>query len=284
MKFSFLIILFNLLIAPANAFVRTDTVKTVTDTCYKPFSVTFDAASNRLINGISGVQRQLYVSPGFTYQAEKGFFTGISSYKYGRSRHLIDEIDFNIGYFRNLGKGFTTSISYTRFIYNRDLTNLLQYGLKNNLNFYLKYRHKGFSTKIFGDYYSGIFKDYSITYNIMYEFVIDSKRFKEDEFITIGLKPVLIASTQNIYEEYFNRLKKRNLRLPISSDNLEYYTRMGFTNLSFSIPFTYYRGNYTWYMQGQLNYNLRQPTQRLGTLSEVSYLNTLFSLGVSYDF
>jgi len=202
--------------------------------------------------GRTGPNRYPFLNADVIYNAKSGVFLYGSAYKVLGSIPALDEIDLGAGYFYNLSKKVSGTISYTRFIFDRDAL-IIKSASSNDINFKNSYDWKFLKTSVIMDYLFGESNDFFFTISNSKYIETKWSVFDDKDYLSFTPAINIILGTQNFVQKYsYNHPGKfhfdddDNLPPPISvqkyaADN-SYFKAL---NYSFKIPIAYNRPHYT---------------------------------------
>jgi hypothetical protein len=182
---------------------RDDYAVADTDTVVRKSSVSagISYGSDALFFGRTGPIKYPFMSTDIIFNAKPGFFVYGSAVKVLGYKPLVDEIDIGGGYYYRLSKKFTGTISYTRFIFNKEAA-IIKSSASNDINWKNSYDWKYLKTSFTADYLFG--KSYDIFTTISNSKYIESSFnvFNDQDFLSINPSVNLIFGTQNFVQRY----------------------------------------------------------------------------------
>jgi hypothetical protein len=118
-----------------------------TDTIVRKNSVSagISYGSDALFFGRTGPIKYPFMSTDIIFNTKPGFFVYGSAVKVLGYKPLVDEIDLGGGYYYRLSKKFTGTVSYTRFIFNKE-ANIIKSSASNDINWKNSYDWKYLKT------------------------------------------------------------------------------------------------------------------------------------------
>ena len=128
----------------------------------RSISVGFNFGSDAMFFGRTGPIRYPFYSADVIYNTKQGFFAYGSLLRLIGYRTTIDEIDIGGGYLYRPSKKFSGSISYTRFIFNKE-QRIIESATNNDINFKNAYNWGPFKSTVILDYLFGRSNDFFIT-------------------------------------------------------------------------------------------------------------------------
>ena len=138
----------------------------------RSISVGFNFGSDAMFFGRTGPIRYPFYSADVIYNTKQGFFAYGSLLRLIGYRTSIDEVDIGGGYHYRPSKKFSGSISYTRFIFNKE-QRIIESATNNDINFKNAYNWGTFKSTVILDYLFGRSIDFFVTIN-------QSKYFSEN--------------------------------------------------------------------------------------------------------
>jgi hypothetical protein len=192
-----------------------------------------------------------FASSDAIYNTKNGFFIYGSSLKVLGYDPFFDEIDLGGGYLYNISKKLTGSISYTRFLFNKDAAQVIKSASSNDINFKNTYDWKIAKSSVVVDYLFGDEDDIFVTINTSKYFESKFSIFDDKDFLSIEPTVSAILGTQNFVQRYsmdhaylmdINDIFYNNPNTPrMARDN----SMFNALNYSFKIPLDYNRPHYT---------------------------------------
>ncbi len=226
-----------------------------TDTVFRKRSVSVGVnyGSDFLFFGRTGPITYPYISTDAIYNFKSGVFVYGSGVKVLGYKPLIDEVDLGTGYLYRYAKNFSGSISYTRFIFNKDDAAIIKSASSNDINFKNSFDWKFAKSSILFDYLFGSANDYFITLNTSKYIETDWSIFDDQDYLSFNPTISAIFGTQNFVGKYSadhpGKLDLHYLFLPGTDDQgpLPRYNNGRFNALNYSIklPIAYNRPHYT---------------------------------------
>lgn len=137
------------------------------------------------------------LSPSFKYISHNNLFYQFSLFRTNTTDKAFDELDAKIGYRYFIGNWFDGSVSYTRFMFNKDVARLTSL-INNDLNLYF-----GFDLNYI---YSGLSIDFTSGRK---RFWVKNKVTGKNNLITVKLKDV--NYTWMNYRQFYIPTKKNTL-------------------------------------------------------------------------
>lgn len=281
-----LIFTFNTLLASAklpcleayrnyHAVADTDTVKPIRKSSA---SVGVTYGSDALFFGRTGPIKYPFVSTDIVINSKPGFFAYGSALKVLGYKPLVDEIDVGGGYYYRLSKKYTGTISYTRFIFNKE-ANIIKSASSNDINWKNSFDFKYFRTSITADYLFG--KSYDIFTTLNVSKYIESKFsiFNDQDFLSVTPSVSMILGTQNFVQRYAvdheRTLEYTNIYLPDENARMaRANSRFNALNYSFKLPLAYNTPHYT--LEASWKYSMPVNVEGLLRNHRESFFNVTF--------
>jgi hypothetical protein len=223
------------------------------DTVFKKklISVGVKYGSDIQFFGRTGPIKYPYMSTDVIYNAKSGLFVYGSAFKVLGYNPLIDEIDLGAGYLYKYTKNFSGTISYTRFIFNKDAAEVIKSASSNDIDFKNAYDWKFAKSSVTFDYLFGKENDYFITFNTSKHFESNFGIFDDKDYLSFNPTISAILGTQNFvgrfYTDHPNRFLIDNIYVPGVGVKPQDYDngRFNALNYSIAIPIAYNRPHYT---------------------------------------
>jgi len=222
-----------------------------TDTVIRKNSVSAGVSygSDALFFGRTGPIKYPFTTADVIFNSKSGVFIYGSMVKVLGYKPLVDEIDLGGGYFYRLSKKFSGTISYTRFIFNKE-AGIIKSASSNDINFKNSYDWKYLKTSLIGDYLFG--KSYDIFATISNSKYIESNFnvFDDQDFLSINPTFNVIFGTQNFVQRYSvdheDQLDVDNIYLHNQNGRrARANAQFNLLNYSFKLPLAYNRPHYT---------------------------------------
>ncbi|GGH11740.1 hypothetical protein [Mucilaginibacter phyllosphaerae] len=222
-----------------------------TDTLVRKNSVSagITYGSDALFFGRTGPIRYPFMSTDIIFNTKSGFFVYGSALKVLGYKPLVDEIDLGGGYYYRLSKKFTGTLSYTRFIFNKE-ANIIKSSASNDINWKNTLDWKLLKTSATVDYLFG--KSYDIFTTITNSKYYESSFniFNDQDFLSINPSVSLIFGTQNFVQRYS---VDHQYRSEIDNINTQFENgkraranaKFNMLNYSFKLPLAYNMPHYT---------------------------------------
>jgi hypothetical protein len=260
MKYFYVLLLFTMVTALNAAAVTTriaakhiDTAATDTDTTVavrkQSLSVGINYGSDALFFGRTGPIKFPFVSTDAVYNTKNGFFAYGSLLKVLGYDPFFDELDLGGGYLFKPSKNYTGSISYTRFIFNKN-AHVIKSGASNDLdvnNSYKWFLKSGVSL----DALFGKSHDYFVTISNSKYFESKFSIFDDKDYLTFTPGINIILGTQNFVQRYSldhqyltdaNNIFIQPVNEPYEAHENGMFNML---NYSFKLPIAYNRPHYT---------------------------------------
>jgi len=262
------------------AYILRDTIAVAdTDTIVRKNSVSAGVSygSDALFFGRTGPIKYPFMATDVIFNSKSGVFVYGSALKVLGYDPLADEIDVGGGYFYRLSKKFTGTISYTRFIFNRQ-ANIIKSASSNDINFKNSYDWKYLKSSLTIDYLFG--KSYDIFTTISTSKYIESNFsvFDDKDFVSINPTVNIILGTQNFVQRYSvdhqYRLEVDNINLYNQNGRRRANARFNMLNYSFKLPIAYNRPHYT--VEASYRYSIPVNVEQILKNRKESFFNLTF--------
>ncbi|PJJ80318.1 hypothetical protein [Mucilaginibacter auburnensis] len=243
----------------------------------RSISVGLNFGSDAMFFGRTGPIRYPFYSADVIYNTKQGFFAYGSVLRLIGYRTSIDEIDIGGGYLYRPSKKFSGSISYTRFIFNKE-QRIIESATNNDINFKNAYDWGPFKSTVVMDYLFGRSNDFFITLSQSKYFEPDWRLFSNNDYLTFNPTVSMILGTQNFVHTYSLDHQEGILNPNvIKLDNSAYQYnngRFNALNYSFKLPIAYNRPHYTF----EFAYKYSIPVNVQGSLrnKRESFYNLTF--------
>jgi len=224
------------------------------DTVLKKASISVGAnyGSDIQFFGRTGPIKYPFASTDAIFNSKNGFFLYGSAIKVLGYNPLIDEVDIGAGYLYSYTKNFKASISYTRFLFNKDAAAVIRSESSNDINFKNSYDWKIAKSSVIVDYLFGKLNDYFVTLNTSKYIETNWSIFDDKDFLSINPTISMILGTQNFVQNYSSN-HQDNLRLDDYDGDGPHNPvfppfnngRFRALNYSFKLPIAYNRPHYT---------------------------------------
>ena len=226
-----------------------------TDTVFRKSSIIVGAnyGSDIQFFGRTGPINYPYASTNAIYNFRTGFFVYGSAVRVLGYNPFLDEIDLGTGYLFRISKVFSGSISYTRFLFNKDAAYVIKSPSTNDINFKNSFDWKIAKSSVVFDYLFGKENDYFITLNTSKYIETDWSIFDDKDFLSFNPTISAIFGTQNFVGSYSSQYRFSfdidDVYVPGPGGHLPpiKYNNGRFNALNYSIklPVAYNRPHYT---------------------------------------
>jgi len=224
-----------------------------TDTVVKKMSVSAGVSygSDVQFFGRTGPITYPFVSSDVIFNTKNGFFVYGSALKVLGYNPFFDEIDLGGGYLFNFSKQFTGTVSYTRFLFNKDAAQIIKSASSNDLNLKNTYDWKFAKSSVIVDYLFGKESDIFVTINTTKHFESNWNVFDDKDYISFDPMISAILGTQNFVQRYAMdhdyRQDEDNIYFsdPDAPRQAHDNSMFNMLNYSFKIPIAYNRPHYT---------------------------------------
>jgi len=226
-----------------------------TDTVFRKRSINVGVnyGSDVQFFGRTGPITYPYVSTDAIYNFKTGVFLYGSGLKVLGYNPLFDEIDLGAGYLFRASKSYTGTLSYTRFLFNKDAAYVIKSASTNDINFKNTFNWRIAKSSLIFDYLFGKENDYFVTVNTSKYIETKWSIFDDKDFLSFNPTISGIFGTQNFVGEYssqfqFGFLINQNTdpedparkKSPVYNNG-----RFNALNYSFKLPVAYNRPHYT---------------------------------------
>jgi hypothetical protein len=243
----------------------------------RSISVGLNFGSDAMFFGRTGPIRYPFYSADVIYNTKQGFFVYGSLLRLIGYRTTIDEIDIGGGYLYRPSKKFSGSVSYTRFIFNKE-QRIIESATNNDINLKNAYNWGPFKSTVILDYLFGRSNDFFITISQSKYFEPNWRLFSNNDYITFNPSISMILGTQNFVQTYNLDHQTRFISANIYQNTFSPYQynngRFNALNYSFKVPIAYNRPHYTF----EFAYKYSIPVNVDGTLRnrKESFYNLTF--------
>ncbi len=231
----------------------------------RSISVGFNFGSDAMFFGRTGPIRYPFYSADVVYNTKQGFFAYGSLLRLIGYRTTIDEIDIGGGYLYRPSKKFSGSVSYTRFIFNKE-QRIIESATNNDINLKNAYNWGPFKSTVILDYLFGRSNDFFVTISQSKYFEPNWRLFSNNDYITFNPSISMILGTQNFVQTYALDHQTRFVAANIYKNDYSPYQynngRFNALNYSFKLPIAYNRPHYTF----EFAYKYSIPVNVEGTL------------------
>jgi hypothetical protein len=191
---------------PSKSHFYADTNQKVadTDTVIRKQSATIGVSygSDVQFFGRTGPITYPFVSADAIYNFKNGIFLYGSGLKVLGYDPFFDEIDLGGGYLYNITKQLTGSVSYTRFLFNKDAAQVIRSGSSNDFNLNNSYNWGIAKSGVILDYLFGKANDVFLTINTSKYFESKFSIFTDKDYLTFTPAIAAIFGTQNFVQQY----------------------------------------------------------------------------------
>jgi hypothetical protein len=261
-----------------NAPILTMPADTDTIVRKRSISVGINYGSDAMFFGRTGPITYPFMSADLIYNTKGGFFAYGSVLRLMGYRTFVDEVDLGGGYLYRPSKRFSGSISYTRFIFNKE-QRIIESATNNDINWKNSYDWKLLKSTVILDYLFGRSNDFFVTIN--HSKYIEPKWgvFDDNDYLSFNPGISIILGTQNFVHTYSvdhvarfiaDNIFKSGYLTPSLYNN----GRFNALNYSFKVPVAYNRAHYT--LEASYKYSI--PVNVQGTLmnKRESFFNLTF--------
>lgn len=242
-------------------------------------SVGINYGSDAMFFGRTGPITYPFMSTDVVYNTKLGFFVYGSALRLLGYRTSVDEIDLGGGYLYRPTKRFSGSISYNRFIFNKE-ERIIESATSNDVNWKNAYDWKPFKSTLILDYLFGKSSDFFMTISQSKYFETRGRIFDDQDYLSFNPGVSVIIGTQNFVERYsldhddrviVDNIYKFGPNAPPTGVN---NGRFNVLNYSFKLPIAYNRPHYTF----EVAYKYSIPVNVEGALmnKRESFLNLTF--------
>lgn len=174
-----------------------------TDTTSKKQSASIGVSygSDASFFGRTNQTKYPFYTTDFIYNTKFGLFVYGSAWKVVNSAPVIDETDLGIGYSYHPTKKFQGSISYTKFLFDKN-TQILKSASSNDINFNNSYNWKILKTGVIMDYLFGKSDDFFVTLSNSHYFESSFGVFDNKDYLTFTPAFNIILGTQNFVQRF----------------------------------------------------------------------------------
>ncbi|MDB5124455.1 MAG: hypothetical protein JWP94_2584 [Mucilaginibacter sp.] len=218
-----------------------------TDTVFRKRSVSVGVnyGSDVLFFGRTGPIKYPYVSGDVIYNSKSGMFIYGSGVKVLGYNAPLDEVDLGAGYLYNYSKNFSGSISYTRFIFDKNAAKVIKSASSNDINFKNSFNWKFAKSSVVFDYLFGDANDYFITLNTSKYIEPSWGIFDDQDYLSFNPTISAILGTQNFVGKYSYQHPEKLPNNEASESHAYNNGRFNALNYSIKIPIAYNRPHYT---------------------------------------
>jgi hypothetical protein len=223
-----------------------------TDTVYRKRSISVGASYGSDIQffGRTGPITYPFMSTDAIYNFKSGIFIYGSGVKVLGYNPLVDEIDVGAGYLFNYSKQLAGTISYTRFIFNKDAAAVIKSASSNDIDFKNSFNWRFAKSSVTFDYLFGSANDYFLTLSTSKYIETEWSVFDDKDYLSFNPTISAILGTQNFVARYASAHPRFVLDAdePDGDDSPSpRYNNGRFNALNYSvkIPIAYNRPHYT---------------------------------------
>lgn len=214
----------------------------------RSISVGLNFGSDAMFFGRTGPIRYPFYSADVIYNTKQGFFVYGSLLRLVGYRTSIDEIDVGGGYLYRPSKKFSGSVSYTRFIFNKE-QRIIESATNNDINLKNAYNWGFFKSTVILDYLFGRSSDFFVTLSQSKYFEPNWRLFSNNDYLTFNPSVSMILGTQNFVQTYSLDHQEKFVNDNIITNTASPYQynngRFNALNYSFKLPVAYNRPHYT---------------------------------------
>lgn len=244
----------------------------------RSISVGVNYGSDAMFFGRVGFITYPYVSTDIVYNFKSGFFVYGSALRLLGYNTTVDELDAGGGYLYHPTKRFSGTISYNRFIFNKE-RRIIESATSNDINWKNAYDWGALKSTVTLDYLFGKSSDFFMTITHSKYFETKGNIFDDKDYLSFNPAFSFIIGTQNFVQRYSldhqEHLSAINIYRygPGSSPGFN-NGRLNMLNYSFKIPVAYNRPHYTF----ELSYKYSIPVNVEGVLQNghESFINASF--------
>src|ERR1035437_9214245 len=262
MKYHFLFLFMIVCIAASAAVVRPSPfsgrpnhIIADTDTLIRKrsISVGVNYGSDFQFFGRTGPVTYPFLSVDAIYNFKSGVFVYASPVQVIGYSPLIDEVDLAAGYLFKYSKKISGTVSYSRFIFNKNTAQVIKSASSNDINFKNAFDWKLAKSSVVFDYLFGSANDYFVTLNTSKYIETDWGVFDDKDYLSFNPTISAIFGTQNFVgrysSEHLDNVETDNSFVQNSDAPrpLPRYNNGRFTVLNYSVklPVAYNRPHYT---------------------------------------
>lgn len=274
-----LLITFNL--APAanvRPYLPTYTNKLLSDTDTiirkRSISVGVSYGNDAIFFGRVGPIKYPYISTDVIYNDKSGLFIYGSALKVLGYKPLFDEVDIGGGYYYKFNKKFSGSISYTRFIFNKD-ARIIKSASSNDINFKNSYDWKYLKSSVVMDWLFGKSSDFFVTISNSKLIEPDWSIFTKNDYLTINPSFNIIFGTQNFVNRYSeDRVQQFTQNQVMAYNPSRNNGRFSVLNYYFKLPIAYNTPHYT--LEAAYRYSIPVNVENTLQNKHASFFNLTF--------
>jgi hypothetical protein len=263
-----------------NTFLTSGNIHIVADTDTiirkQSVSVGVNYGSDALFFGRTSPVKYPFVTGDVIYNSKQGFFAYSSILKV-LGYAPVDEIDVGGGYFYKLSKQFSGTVSYTRFIFNKQ-ANVIKSASSNDINLKNSYDWKFLKTSVIADYLFGKSNDFFVTVTNSKYIETSWSIFDDQDYLSFNPSFNFITGTQNFVQRYSvdHRFKQDidNIFVYDDPNSARYNRKFKMLNYSFKVPIAYNRPHYT--LEASWRYSIPVNVEGVLENHKESFFNLTF--------
>lgn len=263
-----------------NTFLTSGNIRIVADTDTiirkQSVSVGVNYGSDALFFGRTSPVKYPFVTGDVIYNSKQGFFAYSSILKV-LGYAPVDEIDVGGGYFYKLSKQFSGTVSYTRFIFNKQ-ANVIKSASSNDINLKNSYDWKFLKTSVIADYLFGKSNDFFVTVTNSKYIETSWSIFDDQDYLSFNPSFNFITGTQNFVQRYSvdHRFKQDidNIFVYDDPNSARYNRKFKMLNYSFKVPIAYNRPHYT--LEASWRYSIPVNVEGVLENHKESFFNLTF--------
>jgi hypothetical protein len=263
-----------------NAFLTSGNIHIVADTDTiirkQSVSVGVNYGSDALFFGRTSPVKYPFVTGDVIYNSKQGFFAYGSILKV-LGYAPVDEVDVGGGYFYKLSKQFSGTVSYTRFIFNKQ-AKVIKSASSNDINLKNSYDWKFLKTSVIADYLFGKSNDFFVTVTNSKYIETSWSIFDDQDYLSFNPSFNFITGTQNFVQRYAvdHRFKQEidNIYVYEDPNSARYNRKFKMLNYSFKVPIAYNRPHYT--LEASWRYSIPVNVEGVLENHKESFFNLTF--------
>jgi hypothetical protein len=232
--------------------------------------------SDALFFGRTSPVKYPFVTGDVIYNSKQGFFAYGSVLKV-LGYAPVDEVDVGGGYFYKLSKKFSGTVSYTRFIFNKQ-ANVIKSASSNDINLKNSYDWKFLKTSVIADYLFGKSNDFFVTVTNSKYIETSWSIFDDQDYLSFNPSFNFITGTQNFVQRYSvdHRFKQDidNIYVYDDANSARYNRKFKMLNYSFKVPIAYNRPHYT--LEASWRYSIPVNVEGMLENHKESFFNFTF--------
>jgi len=263
-----------------NTFLTSGNIHIVADTDTiirkQSVSVGVNYGSDALFFGRTSPVKYPFVTGDVIYNSKQGFFAYSSILKV-LGYAPVDEVDVGGGYFYKLSKQFSGTVSYTRFIFNKQ-AKVIKSASSNDINLKNSYDWKFLKTSVIADYLFGKSNDFFVTVTNSKYIETSWSIFDDQDYLSFNPSFNFITGTQNFVQRYSvdHRFKQDidNIYVYDDPSSARYNRKFKMLNYSFKVPIAYNRPHYT--LEASWRYSIPVNVEGVLENHKESFFNLTF--------